>query len=138
LLTAKGLTGDETQKQQLCDRYGNNPLAVKIVATSIRDLFDGEIGEFLPEDTFVFNGIRRLLDQQFERLSPLEKSIMYWLAINREGTAIAELQSDMVPDGASGKSVGSSRRSVGAIANRERLHLRCWQSSLASTRNNLW
>jgi hypothetical protein len=97
LLTAKGLMGDETQKQQLCDRYGNNPLAVKIVATSIRDLFDGEIGEFLPEDTFVFNGIRRLLDQQFERLSPLEKSIMYWLAINREGTAIAELQSDLVP-----------------------------------------
>jgi hypothetical protein len=97
LLTAKGLMGDETQKQQLCDRYGHNPLAVKIVATAIRDLFDGEIGEFLSEDTFVFNGIRQLLDQQFERLSPLEKSIMYWLAINREGTAIAELQSDMVP-----------------------------------------
>jgi hypothetical protein len=96
LLTAKGLMGDETQKQQLCDRYGHNPLAVKIVATAIRDLFDGEIGEFLSEDTFVFNGIRRLLDQQFERLSPLEKSIMYWLAINREGTAIAELQSDMM------------------------------------------
>lgn len=75
LLTAKGLMGDETQKQQLCDRYGNNPLAVKIVATSIRDLFDGEIREFLPQDTYVFNGIRRLLEQQFERLSPLEKSI---------------------------------------------------------------
>jgi len=103
LLTAKGLTGDETQKQQLCDRYGHNPLAVKIVATSIRDLFDGEIGEFLPEDTFVFNGIRRLLDQQFERLSPLEKSIMYWLAINREGTTIAELQSDLVPTVPRGK-----------------------------------
>ena len=97
LLTAKGLTGDETQKQQLCDRYGNNPLAVKIVATSIQDLFDGEIGAFLQEDTFVFNGIRRLLDQQFERLSYREKSLMYWLAINREGTAIAELESDMVP-----------------------------------------
>jgi WD40 repeat protein len=97
LLTAKGLMGDETQKQQLCDCYGHNPLAVKIVATAIRDLFDGEIGEFLSEDTFVFNGIRRLLDQQFKRLSPLEKSIMYWLAINREGTAIAELQSDMMP-----------------------------------------
>jgi len=103
LLTATGLMGDETQKQQLCDRYGHNPLAVKIVATAIRDLFDGEIGKFLPEDTFVFNGIRRLLDQQFERLSPLEKSIMYWLAINREGTAIAELQSDLVPTVPRGK-----------------------------------
>jgi WD40 repeat protein/DNA-binding Xre family transcriptional regulator len=97
LLGAKGLTGDETQKQQLCDRYGNNPLAVKIVATSIRDLFDGEIKAFLQQDTLVFNGIRRLLDQQFDRLSPREKSIMYWLAINRESTAIAELESDLVP-----------------------------------------
>jgi hypothetical protein len=97
LLTAKGLMGDESQKQQLCDRYSNNPLAVKIVATSIRDLFNGEIGAFLQQDTFVFNGIRRLLDRQFERLSPLEKSIMYWLAINREGTEIVELESDMEP-----------------------------------------
>ena len=103
LLGAKGLTGDETQKQHLCDRYGNNPLAVKIVATSIRDLFDGEIGAFLQQDTLVFNSVRRLLDQQFERLSPREKSIMYWLAINREGTTIAELESDMVPAVARGK-----------------------------------
>jgi hypothetical protein len=103
LLCAKGLTGDETQKQQLCDRYSNNPLAVKIVATSIQDLFDGEIGAFLQQDTFVFDGIRRLLDQQFERLSPLEKSIMYWLAINREGTEIAELESDMEPTVSRGK-----------------------------------
>jgi WD40 repeat protein len=103
LLCAKGLRGDETQKQQLCDRYSNNPLAVKIVATSIQDLFDGEIEAFLQQDTFVFNGIRRLLDQQFERLSPLEKSIMYWLAINREGTEIAELESDMEPTMPRGK-----------------------------------
>ncbi|MEC4818903.1 MAG: NB-ARC domain-containing protein [Scytonema sp. PMC 1069.18] len=103
LLDAKGLMGSDTHKQQLCDRYGNNPLAVKIVATSIQDLFDGEIEEFLQQNTFVFNGIRRLLDQQFERLSPLEKSIMYWLAINREGTTIAELESDMVPTVPRGK-----------------------------------
>ncbi|WP_414584745.1 eIF2A-related protein [Scytonema sp. PCC 10023] len=97
LLDTKGLVGGDAQKQQLCDRYSNNPLAVKIVATSIQDLFDGDIEVFLQQNTFVFNGIRRLLDQHFERLSPLEKSIMYWLAINREGTTIAELESDMVP-----------------------------------------
>ena len=96
LLDAKGLVGTAAQKQQLCDRVSNNPLAVKIVATSIQDLFDGEIEVFLQQNTFVFNGIRRLLDQQFERLSPLEKSTMYWLAINREGSTIAELESNMV------------------------------------------
>lgn len=31
------------------------------------------------------------------RLSPLEQIIMYWLALNREWTAIATLQDDIVP-----------------------------------------
>jgi DNA-binding HxlR family transcriptional regulator len=38
-----------------------------------------------------------LLALQFERLSPVEKTIMYLLAINREYTTIAELQADIVP-----------------------------------------
>jgi WD40 repeat protein len=96
LLQAKGLIGSEEQKKQLCDRYSNSPLALKIVATSIQDLFKGDIGEFLKEDTFVFNGLRRLLDQQFHRLSALEQSIMYWLSINRDWISIAELQEDLV------------------------------------------
>jgi WD40 repeat protein len=97
LITATGVTGSDAQKQELGDRYRYNPLALKIVAISIRDLFDGEIELFLQQDTLVFNGLRRLLDQQFDRLSGLEQSIMYWLAINREWTAIAELESDIVP-----------------------------------------
>ena len=96
LLQTKRLVGNEAQKQTLCDRYGNSPLAIKIVATSIQELFDGDISEFQEQDTIIFNGIRRLLDQQFERLSPLEQTIMYWLAINREWTTIAELEADIV------------------------------------------
>ncbi|HEY9850958.1 MAG TPA: NB-ARC domain-containing protein [Leptolyngbyaceae cyanobacterium] len=97
LIAATGLQGTQAEIQQLSDRYGNNPLALKIVSTSIRDLFDGEIGTFLEQDTFVFNGLRRLLDRQFDRLSALERSIMYWLAINREWTSITELAEDMIP-----------------------------------------
>ena len=97
LIQLKALLGSEKEQHQLCTRYGGNPLALKIVATSIQDLFDGEIGEFLAQDTTVFNSIQKLLDQQFERLAPLEKTIMYWLAINREWTTIAELLEDIVP-----------------------------------------
>jgi WD40 repeat protein len=97
ILAAKGLVGSERQKTQLCDRYGNSPLALKIVATSIQDLYDGAIGDFYKEDTFVFNGVRRLFDQQFSRLSSLEKSILYWLAINREWITISELYEDISP-----------------------------------------
>lgn len=97
IIQDKGLIGTAEQKQLLGDRYGNSPLALKIVATSIQELFDCSISDFFQEDTLFFNGIRRLLDQQFDRLSALEQSIMYWLAINREWTGIAELQNDMVP-----------------------------------------
>ncbi|MEM9004376.1 MAG: NB-ARC domain-containing protein [Cyanobacteria bacterium P01_F01_bin.86] len=97
LTDGQGLTGTPAQKRDLCDRYSCSPLALKIVASSVQDLFEGDIAQFLVEDTLVFNGIRHLLDQQFQRLSALEHSIMYWLAINREWTTIAELAADIVP-----------------------------------------
>jgi WD40 repeat protein len=97
LIQAKGLLGTSEQQQVLCDRYSYNPLALKIVSTTIQDLFEGEIEPFLAQETVIFNSIRRLLDEQFQRLSELEQSIMYWLAINREWTAIAELAKDIIP-----------------------------------------
>ncbi|MGL5083088.1 MAG: NACHT domain-containing protein, partial [Microcoleaceae cyanobacterium] len=77
LINTKGLLGTEEEKYELGDRYNNSPLALKIVATSIQSLFDGKISLFLAEDTLVFNGLQRLLNQQFERLSELEKTVMY-------------------------------------------------------------
>ncbi|HEY9662390.1 MAG TPA: hypothetical protein V6C65_28375, partial [Allocoleopsis sp.] len=97
ILQAKGLTGTAAQKTALSNRYSNSPLALKIVATSIQDLFGGSIHEFLEQETVVFNGIRRLLEQQVNRLSALEQTIMNWLAINREWTTITQLHEDIVP-----------------------------------------
>jgi len=103
IIQGKQLVGTQKQKQLLGDRYSNCPLAVKIVATSIQELFGSSIGDFLQEDTLIFNGVRRLLDCQFQRLSPLEKSLMYWLAINREWTSLAKLQTDIIPAVSKGK-----------------------------------
>ena len=97
LIRSKGLSGSYKSKYQLCEHYDFNPLAVNIVASSIQDLFDGEIKYFLEQDTFIFNGIHRLLTKQFERLSDLEQVIMYWLAINRSWTSISELREDIHP-----------------------------------------
>lgn len=116
LLQARKLQGDDAQKQILCDRYGNSPLALKIIATTIIDLFGGDIAAFLAEDTLIFNGIRRLLDSQFERLTALEQTVMYWLAINREWISIAELQTDILPPVSKARLLealeGLSRRSL--------------------------
>lgn len=97
LIAAKGLLGSQADKRILAEQYSCNPLTIKIVASSIRDVFDGDIEQFLQQSTILFNGARRLLDGQFKRLSHAEQSIMYWLAINRGWTTIAELAEDIVP-----------------------------------------
>ncbi len=91
------LFGSEVQKLSLCKLYAYNPLQIKIISTPIQDLFDGNIELFLAKNTAVFDGIKELLEQQFERLEALEKIIMYWLAVNRNYTNIEELEKDIIP-----------------------------------------
>ena len=45
----------------------------------------------------VFGGIRRLLDVQAERLSPVEHDVLTRLAVEREPISLAELSRDMAP-----------------------------------------
>ncbi|MCA1991096.1 MAG: NACHT domain-containing protein [Coleofasciculus sp. S288] len=89
-------SGSENDWKTLIQSYAGNPLALKIVATSIRDLFDSNISNFISQGTVVFGDIKNLLEQQFCQLSRLEAEIMYWLAINREPVAIAELKIDLI------------------------------------------
>ncbi len=85
--------------EQLQQYYSGNPLAIKIAATTIRDLFDGSITAFLEQGVILFDGINALLAQQFDRLSSMEKQVLYWLAIQREAMSIAELLANFLPSG---------------------------------------
>jgi hypothetical protein len=91
LLAEKDVVGSPHDRMRLVEVYRGNPLALKIVAQTIVDLFGGEIIPFLKQGEVVFGGVRELLDEQFERLSVLEQSICYWLAILREPVSLEEL-----------------------------------------------
>lgn len=97
LLIAKGLEATYTQSQLLVKYFGGNPLALKIAATAIQTLFGGNIRAFLAQGNTVFSDLWDLLDRQFERLSPLQQQIMYWLAINREAVTPVKLQAKIIP-----------------------------------------
>jgi WD40 repeat protein len=97
VLDDKGLSVATNKGRELIDLYDGNPLALKIISTSILELFDGRVKDFLAQGAAVFNGIRVLLDRQFDRLSAVEQQIMFWLAINREWVSIPELQADLLP-----------------------------------------
>jgi WD40 repeat protein len=97
ILTAKGIEPTPTQGQTLINYFGGNPLALKIAATTIQTLFGGNTQAFLAQNTTVFSTLWDLLAQQFQRLSPLQQQIMYWLAIHREGVTPDQLQAELLP-----------------------------------------
>lgn len=97
LLHAKQLSGEPIAQSELLRCYGGNPLAIKIAATTVQDLFAGSIGAFLHQKTLAFNGIHDLLQSHVDRLSLLEQQIMTWLAINRVPVPLRALQLDLFP-----------------------------------------
>ncbi|KAM3113727.1 NB-ARC domain-containing protein [Phormidesmis sp. 146-33] len=97
ILAAKGLEGLEQSMQKLIERYHGNPLMLEVIATPLKDLFGGDIEAFLAQETLLFNDISRLLKPQFDRLTLLERQVMYWLAIHREPMTAKQLQSNLLP-----------------------------------------
>ena len=95
ILKDRDLFGPPATWTSIVQRYSGNPLALRLVAAHIRDLFGGDIAAFLGEGEAIFGDVRQLLDQQFERLSGLEQAIMYWLAIERDLVSLGELTSDL-------------------------------------------
>jgi WD40 repeat protein len=97
VLEAKGIRAMSSDLHRLVQWYRGNPLALKIAATSIKDLYSGSIHRFLEQKSIIFSGISNLIEQQYQRLTAHEKQIMLWLAINREPVQPNELRSDIVP-----------------------------------------
>ncbi len=100
LFQQKGqFTGTEREWQVLIEHYAGNPLALKMVAAGTQELFNGRIApvlEYVEQGIVIFEDIGDLLERQFQRLSPVEEEVMYWLAINREPVSLAELAADIV------------------------------------------
>ncbi len=97
VLKDEGIFGSDDVWRAFIRLYAGNPLAMKLVSASIRELFGGNIAWFLNEGEAVFGDIQDLLEQQFARLSEQEQRIMYWLAIEGEAVSLNKLREDIVP-----------------------------------------
>ncbi|HBB32601.1 MAG TPA: hypothetical protein DDZ80_31560 [Cyanobacteria bacterium UBA8803] len=96
ILETKGFSHLKRGAQELIHLYRGNPLALKIMATTIQEIFDGDIPQFLEQSTLIIGDILpNILNQQFERLSDLEKEILYWLAIENQPISLSELRENM-------------------------------------------
>jgi WD40 repeat protein len=99
ILAARGLVGTDDEVATLVRRYSGNPLALRLVAQTVREVFDGDLHTFLAAEAPIFGDISAVLDQQIARLSPIEHELLTWLAIEREPTSVLALRANLVSPG---------------------------------------
>ncbi|MGC1306436.1 MAG: DUF1822 family protein [Phormidesmis sp.] len=91
LLQAESLASADDWPE-LIARYQGHPQALKLAARVIREIFNGRVDEFLKQPSVLFPDISRLLSPSFERLTPTETDILYWLASQETPLPLSELQ----------------------------------------------
>lgn len=89
IFTEKGLLESE-KWSELIELYKGNPLWLNTAAAAIKDLFSGNVSDFLSYDSLVLGDLEYLLHQHFQRLSDSEKQVMSWLANQNKPVEISK------------------------------------------------
>lgn len=77
----------------LINIYRGNPFMLKIVAAFIKEVFDGRVSDFLKLGTTqVTRDISDFIEVHLDRLSELERKIMYRIALEKEPISLSDLQ----------------------------------------------
>ena len=86
---------DEEKWSDLIHLYQGHPSWLNIIASTIVELFDGSVSQFLADETDIFLGdLEPLLESHLERLSDSEKKVLYWLASQNEAVDISQQPAD--------------------------------------------
>jgi WD40 repeat protein/transcriptional regulator with XRE-family HTH domain len=97
LLKEQGLTTPTDHSRTLIERYSGNPLALRLIAETIKDVYQNDVSAFLNIGTPIFDDIQDVLAQQFARLSDLEYAIVVWLALERKPVTFQLLNESLWP-----------------------------------------
>jgi WD40 repeat protein len=94
---------------KLIEHYDGNPLAIKLAATAVYELFNGDIISFLCQgrsfsesiddlcqSKTLFDNIYDLIEEQIDRLPDDERTLINWLALNHAPISFVELQNDIL------------------------------------------
>lgn len=82
ILATKGFLPHAPGTHELIHLYRGHPLALKLMATTIQEIFGGQVDEFLSQSTLVLGDIMPgIFHQQLQRLSSSESIIINWLAL---------------------------------------------------------
>ncbi len=90
ILTHEKLS-DENCWDDLISAYSGNPLALRIIAATIHELFGGSVAEFLAQNTLFLGDFKYLLHQQFKRLSPMEQEVITVISQHNASITLSDI-----------------------------------------------
>jgi len=86
---------DQDKWSELIQLYRGNPLGLKLVAKTIKSLFNGKVSEYLQLGTItIMPGFKKILDQQFQALSILENNLICYIANYHYPISFKQLQEE--------------------------------------------
>ncbi|MGB7441145.1 MAG: NACHT domain-containing protein [Coleofasciculaceae cyanobacterium] len=90
ILKEKGLSGQKNWGE-LIRGYRGNPFMLKLVATTIKEVFDGNVTDFLKTTLFT-NDVNDYIEEMLDRLTDLEEKVIYQIANKKATVNLEELQ----------------------------------------------
>ncbi|AFZ33959.1 WD-40 repeat-containing protein [Stanieria cyanosphaera PCC 7437] len=84
LVSLQDVSGSYLEKEYFVNLYANNPLAINSVALTIKNLFQGNLTEFLATNVRLVSNIRDLLEEHLNRLCEEEKKLVDAIAVNEQ------------------------------------------------------
>jgi hypothetical protein len=91
ILREKGLL-DEEYWSGLIELYQGNPLWLKLVAKTIKNLFNGRVSQYLSyQPVFLSDELRLIFQQHYQRLSEIEKQAIALIGNETEPVLLTQL-----------------------------------------------
>ncbi len=97
ILSARKLK-DEKKWSELIQLYSGNPLWLNIIASTILDLFNGSVQEYLSYPTLFLGDLETILKQHYQRLCESEKILLQWLATQDQPVKISQKPPELLSD----------------------------------------
>ena len=95
VLVAWGLSEADPDLDRLLELYSGNPYALKVVASTIIALFNGQISKFLEQEQMIYGDIRRLLEQQVNRCPLADKDLFHCLARCSDWVSLSDMEQNL-------------------------------------------
>lgn len=109
ILSARKLK-DQKKWSELIQIYSANPLWLNIIASTILDLFNGSVQEYLSYPTLFLGDLEPILKKHYQRLSEAEKILLQWLANQDQPVKISQKPPELLSDADFLKAIQSLKR----------------------------